>query len=298
MLIDGEGILHTAFHKFSKLKSTDGKPSGAIFGFFRLLHKYFIRFYPVDVYITFDNGHSKTRMELNPHYKEHRKNISLDYESLQQQKAVILKMLRLLRIKYILDKEKLNDYEGDDFLAYTLLKYLPEEKGIRMDGRKGYKFIIITSDKDFNQLLSGEKVKIYNQRKDEIVTVRNCQELFGYKAEETVDWLSMVGDQSDDIKGIPGIGPVTARKILDEYGTLDNYLQHHHQTSHVEIAERNKKLIDLNWWVNNIPMKKFPLREYKNNEMNLEKFKNIAIEYSLSSFLTNDFIQPFKDLHL
>lgn len=297
LLIDGEGVLHTAFHKFSNLKSTDGKPSGAIFGFFRLLHKYFVRFYPTDVYITFDNGHSKKRMELNPHYKEHRKNISINYESLQQQKAVIIKMLGMLRIKYIFDKKKLNDYEGDDFLAYTLLKYLPEEKGIRIDGKKGYKFIIITSDKDFNQLLSGEQVKIYNQRKDEIVTVRNCQELFGYSSNETVDWLSMVGDQSDDIKGIPGVGPVRARKILDEFGTLNNYLEHHHQTSHVEIAERNKKLIDLHWWVDNVPMVKFPLKEYKNSEMKLEKFKNLAIEYSLSSFLTNDFIQPFKDLH-
>lgn len=298
LLIDGEGVLHTAFHKFSTLKSTDGKPSGAIFGFFRLLHKYFVRFYPMDVYITFDNGHSKKRMELNPHYKEHRKNISIDYESLQQQKAVIIKMLGMLRIKYIYDKKKLNDYEGDDFLAYTLLKYLPKEKGIRIDGRKGYKFIIVTSDKDFNQLLSGEQVKIYNQRKDEIVTVRNCQELFGYSSSETVDWLSMVGDQSDDIKGIPGIGPVRARKILDEFGTLDKYLEHHHQTSHVEIAETNRKLIDLHWWVDNVPMKKFPLKEYKSKEMKLEKFKNLAIEYSLSSFLTNDFIQPFKDLHL
>lgn len=288
MLVDGEGLLHTAFHKFEKLKSTDGKPSGAIFGFFKILHKYLVRFYPIDLYIVFDNGHSKTRMELNPHYKEHRKNISINYESLQQQKAIILKMLGMLRIKYVFDKKKLNDYEGDDFLAYLFFN-LPRKRGQR--------FIIITSDKDFNQLLDGEKVKIYNHRKDEIVTTRNCKELFGYEAKETVDWLCMVGDQSDDIKGIPGVGPVKARKILDEFGTLDNYLEHHHQTSHVEIVERNMKLIDLKWWVDNIPMVKLPLKEYKSNEIKYERFKNIAIEYSLSSFLTNEFIKPFKELH-
>lgn len=288
LLIDGESILHTAFHKFQNLKSTDGKPSGAIFGFFKLLHKYLVRFYPTDLYIVFDNGHSKTRMELNPHYKEHRKNISIDYESLQQQKAVIIKMLGMLRIKYIFDKKKLNDYEGDDFLAYLFFN-LPRKKGQR--------FIIITSDKDFNQLLKGEVVKIYNQRKDEIVTERNCKELFDYEARETVDWLSMVGDKSDDIPGIPGVGPVRARKILDEFGTLENYLKHHNQTSHVEIAERNKKLIDLKWWVDNIPLVKLPIKEYKDNEIRYEKFKKIAIEYSLSSFFTNEFIKPFKELH-
>lgn len=295
LLIDGEGVLHTAFHKFQNLKSTDGKPSGAIFGFFRLLHKYFVRFYPTDVYIVFDNGHSKKRMELNPHYKEHRKNISIDYESLQQQKAIILKMLGMLRIKYIFDKKKLNDYEGDDFLAYLALEYIPKLK--KYTHNKGYRYIIITSDKDFNQLLEGEKVKIYNQRKDEIVSTRNCKELFGYDAKETVDWLSMVGDKSDDIKGIPGIGEVKARKILDEYGSLQNFLDHHHQTSHIEIAERNKKLIDIKWWVENVPLVKLPLKEYKNKDIKYNKFKNLCIEYSLSSFLTNEFMKPFKELH-
>ena len=88
LLIDGENILHQSFHKFEKLKSTDGKPSGAIFGFFKSLHMYLTRFEPDEVYVSFDNGHSPVRMELLPNYKGHRKNLSVDYESLQNQKSI------------------------------------------------------------------------------------------------------------------------------------------------------------------------------------------------------------------
>ena len=127
LLIDGENILHQSFHKFEKLKSTDGRPSGAIFGFFKSLHMYIDRFNPKEVYITFDNGHSEFRDKLNPNYKGHRKNISIDYESLQLQKAEIMKILRYLRINYIFDKN-LSPY--DIFTRYV-------------NQCKGYEFITV-----------------------------------------------------------------------------------------------------------------------------------------------------------
>lgn len=211
LLIDGENILHQSFHKFEKLKSTDGKPSGAIFGFFKSLHMYLTRFESDEVYISFDNGHSPVRMKLLPNYKGHRKNISVDYESLQSQKAIIMKMLGMLRINYIFDKNNNTLYEGDDFLAYLAIKKFQSEK-----------IILISSDKDFNQLLN-KNLRIYNPRKDEIIRLENCKDLFGYHAHETVEYLAMVGDTSDDIPGFPGIGPVKARKILDE-GRIENLL--------------------------------------------------------------------------
>lgn len=284
LLVDGENILHQSFHKFEKLKSTDGKPSGAIFGFFKSLHMYLTRFEPDEVYVSFDNGHSPVRMELLPNYKGHRKNISVDYESLQNQKAIIMKMLGMLRINYIFDKKKSTVYEGDDFLAYLAIKKFQSEK-----------MILISSDKDFNQLLSNN-LRIYNPRKDEMIRMDNCKELFGYHSHETVEYLAMVGDTSDDIPGFPGIGPVKARKILDEYGTLDKFLEHHHQTSHVEIAERNKKLIDLRLFQKEVPLSKLPMKKFANKEIKYKKFKEVCIEYSLASFMTNEFMKPFKNL--
>lgn len=282
LLIDGENLLHASFHRFEKLKSTDGKPSGAIFGFFKSLHMYLTRFNPDDLVITFDNGHSSVRMKLNPGYKEHRKNISVDYESLQQQKAMIIKMLGMLRIKYVFDKKKLTNYEGDDFLAYLAIKTYREQK-----------IIIVSSDKDFNQLLS-KNLRIFNPRKDEIVRLENCKDLYGYHSHETVSYLAMVGDKSDDIPGFPGIGPVKARKILDE-GTIHKFLEDEgNREKYLEVWERNRKLIDLFWFVGNVKLEKLPIKEYKSTELKLRKFQDVCKEYSLASFLTNEFIKPFK----
>ena len=282
LLIDGENILHQSFHKFEKLKSTDGKPSGAIFGFFKSLHMYLTRFESDEVYISFDNGHSPVRMKLLPNYKGHRKNISVDYESLQSQKAIIMKMLGMLRINYIFDKNNNTLYEGDDFLAYLAIKKFQSEK-----------IILISSDKDFNQLLN-KNLRIYNPRKDEIIRLENCKDLFGYHAYETVEYLAMVGDISDDISGFPGIGPVKARKILDE-GRIEKFIAQSKNKEYLKIWRRNEQLIDLFWFVRNIPLEKLPLKSKK--KFKYDKFKKICVEYSLSSFLTDQFIEPFKELY-
>lgn len=287
LLVDGENILHQSFHKFEKLHSTDGKPSGAIFGFFKSLHMYLTRFNPERVAITFDNGHSPYRMELNPHYKEHRKDISYDRESLQEQKAIILSILGYLRIPYVFDKRKSTNYEGDDFLAYLANAYT---KG------KDCKVLIVSSDKDFNQLLTNKRVKIYNPRKDSYVTPKNCKELFGYTPEETVPYLCMVGDTSDDIPGIKGIGPVKARKILDEKPNFWEYVKTLPEEQQ-DILKRNKKLIDLNFFIKKFPDVVVPLKSYKTPGIQVQKFRSLAISYSFSSFLTNEFMKPFNKLN-
>ena len=284
LLIDGENILHQSFHKFEKLKSTDGRPSGAIFGFFKSLHMYIDRFNPKEVYITFDNGHSEFRDKLNPNYKGHRKNISIDYESLQLQKAEIMKILRYLRINYIFDKNKSYNYEGDDFLAYLVLKKFNNDK-----------VTIVSSDKDFNQLISSS-VKIFNPRKEQYVREDNCKDLFEYSPEETVDYLSLVGDKSDDIEGYPGMGPKKTRNFLDKYGSIKNYLKDHDDEKMKAVYEKNRQLIDLKWYINNIPLNSLPMKRYKDKNLKLEKFKEICITYSLASFMTNNFIKVFQEL--
>jgi DNA polymerase-1 len=287
LLVDGNNILHQSFHKFEKLKSTDGKPSGAIFGFFKPLHMYIDRFQPDDVYITFDNGHSPLRDKLLPEYKEHRQNISYDRESLFAQKAVIMKILRMLRIKYLFDKNNSTGFEGDDLLAYLYFKKISKECLVT----------IVSSDKDFNQLLTTDRVKIFNPRKEEYVRQTNCESLFGYTPYETVDYLSLVGDSSDDIPGFPGIGPVKARKFLDKWHSIAKYLELNADDKMKEVYERNKQLIDLKWFVDNhsLDLDKV-LKTYTRRKINYEKFREVCIEYSFNSFMTDIFIEPFKKL--
>ena len=307
LLIDGENILHQSFHRFENLKSTDGRPSGAIFGFFKSLHMYITRFDPDDVYITFDNGHSTVRTNLLPNYKSHRKNIAVDYESLQEQKKQIRQLLKHLRIKYIFDKYNINNYEGDDFLAYLAITQFDNDK-----------VTLISSDKDFNQLIS-KNLKIMNPRKDEIIRENNCKEIYGYSPSETVDYLSLVGDTSDDIPGFDGIGPVRARKFLDTFGSIDNFLNTDIRElmdklspkdpmlkmkvdpkvvkEMEKVRKRNQKLIDLRWFVEHNKMIELPLYNKSKKEINLKKFKEICITYSLSSFMTKNFMDIFEQFN-
>lgn len=285
LLVDGENILHQSFHKFERLRSTDGKPSGAIFGFFKSLHMYLTRFEPDEVIISFDNGHSPFRVELNPNYKIHRKDISYDRESLQAQKGIILSILCMLRVSYIFDKGKTTNYEGDDFLAK-----------LAIEKSKVGRVILVSSDKDFNQLLINKKIKIYNPRKESYVSYRNCSEIFGYTPEETIPYLCMVGDTSDDIPGIKGIGPVKAKKILEEHPDFWTYVQTLPKEQQ-DILHRNRKLIDLHYFIATFPDVVIPLKTYKSKDIKLKKFKEICIEYSFSSFMTNEFMNPFNKLN-
>lgn len=282
LLVDGENILHQSFHKFANLKSKEGKPSGAIFGFFKSLHYYVNRFNPDNIGVTFDNGHSKERLKLLENYKGHRKNIAIDYSSLQSQKRVILRMLKYLGISHIFDKSKDILYEGDDYLAWMALN-VP----------KGVKVTIISSDKDFNQLISKD-IKIFNPRKDEIINRHNCKDIFGYSPEQTVSYLALVGDSSDDIPGVKGIGPVKAKAILDNYGDVPNALKNNcpDKDKIAPVWKKNQFLIDLRFY-----LEKFPLK-YKDLPLieklpNLDRFIKLAKKYSLNSFQTDMFLKTF-----
>lgn len=237
LLIDGENILHQSFHKFEKLKSTDGKPSGAIFGFFKSLHMYITRFEPDGVYISFDNGHSPVRTKLLPNYKGHRKNISIDYESLQKQKAIIMKMLGMLRINYIFDKKKSTVYEGDDFLAYLAIKKFQSEKMILQYKDSGV-LEIYAGVNTANRDLAAEKIieelkRIKTEKITESEFLRGKEQVksaFIMSRESTVSQMLLYGrntlflDKEFDFKErMAFIGNISYKDVLE---TIDEYFDY------------------------------------------------------------------------
>ena len=292
LLIDGEGLLHQVFHKFEKLHSSDGTPTGAIFGFIRSLKMYLYRFNPDDVYIVFDNGHSKYRTEVLGSYKEHRKRIDVDYDSLQSQKKQIQCLLSNLGIKYIYDKARKCNYEGDDFIAHLVLNVVPKKS----------KITIITADKDFNQLLKSTRIKIYNPIKDILIYETSCKALFGYSASETVDYLSILGDSSDDIPGYPGMGPVKTRRFLDKYGSIKKYLEGDEDLrddpKHVRMEDlysKNKLLIDLKYFCQKYPLKLKDTPIVEPSKVNKKYLEKVAKELDIQSFSEANLIKTFKD---
>lgn len=290
LIVDGSNLAHRAFEKFRKLKTTTGIETGLLYGFLKLLYTYVIRFKPTYLIITFDTHQSKEsnfRNKLLGSYKVHRQRINKDYVSFNSQMKVLKRILKYLDIPIIWDSKGLG-HESDDYIGYFSNKH---------QGR----VLILSSDKDFCQLID-DRVKIFNPSKDSFVNVLTCKDIMGYKPQECVDYLCLVGDTSDDIPGYKGIGKVKARKFLDEFGTIENFIKSKGEFPGIDLEgiedlyKRNKELIDIQVALKKHPIKKVPIIRYRGKGINKEKIVKICQKYCLVSFILGNFIEPFKKL--
>jgi DNA polymerase-1 len=284
LIVDGENLLHRSYHKFTNLRG-NGRPSGAIFGFLKSLHSNIFRFQVDSLVVVFDNGRSKFRKDILPDYKGSRKKLGMDYESLQSQKQAIRRYLKLLGVPVVYDKEFIHNYECDDYIALLAYAY---------QGKK----LILSSDKDFCQLISPD-CKIISPSKDSLITTHNCFSIMGYSPEECVDYLTLTGDSSDNIPGVPGIGPKKARDFLGSYGSIENYLKRDKDGVNKAMARAfyvGKELINLKHFleVHPLPLASVPIKY--GNTINNRKLKKAFSKYQLSSFQAEEFIETFKNL--
>lgn len=293
LVIDGSNLAHRAYQKFRNLKAPNGKPTGLVYGFMRLLQSYVIRFGTSYVIVTFDTKESKEsnfRVELLKDYKKHRKEnkVNIDYDDFNRQLRLVKKILKLLNVPVIWDKVGLG-HEADDYIGYLTLTYPG-------------KVIIVSSDKDFCQLLDN-RVKIYNPFKDAMIHYQTCSDYMDYNADECVDYLCLLGDKSDDIPGYKGMGPVKIRQFLDEFKSIEGFLSNQNNSfkgidhDGLELLyKRNKELIDIKVALSRYPIKKLPLLKQKRKSIYVEKLKEIFKKHQLMSFLTEEYMEPFKKL--
>lgn len=288
LIIDGENLLHRAYHKFIKFKSADGMPTGAIYGFLKILHSNMFRFGPEYVIITFDNGRSKHRTKILPEYKSGRKKLGMDYDSLQLQKKVIMKILKRLNVPYVFDKKFVNHYEADDYIALFTNLFKGD-------------ITILSSDKDFHQRIN-KRVKVMSPSKDVLISEANCKKLTGYNPNQCVDYLSMVGDESDAIPGYRGIGEKKGVAFLEKYGNILPFLESNKEEPGVnkqllkEVYLKNQMLIDLEFFISTNKLKKADIPVVYGKKVNTDKLNLLFNKYTLSSFQSNEFINPFKQL--
>ncbi len=293
LIVDGSNLAHRSFHKFKNL-TYQGEHTGLIYGFMRILQSYLVRFRPTYVLVTFDTHASKSsnfRNELLGSYKEHRvRDLSMDYESFNKQTKALKKILRHLNIPVIWDKKGLG-HESDDYIGHFALKH------------KG-KVVIISSDKDFCQLLNNN-VKILNPSKEALILEKTCREIMGYSPEECVDFLCLLGDKSDDIPGYKGMGEKNTRTFLDKFGSIQAFLDDSEATypridreALEAVYQRNVEMIDIRLALKHHPLKKIPIYyPYKGDRKELNrKVKVLFSKYGSMSFMTSQFMEPFEKL--
>lgn len=213
-VIDGNSLMHRAFHAVPPtMNAPDGRPTNAIFGFLNMFLKMIDAFNPDGVVVAFDKGKPRVRMEMLPQYKAQRPPMDPD---LHAQFPMIKELLGALNVP-ILQSE---GWEGDDILG-TMAR-LGEEAGCDM--------LLVTGDRDMYQLVT-EHVNVVSTRKGlsdvAIMTPESVDDLYhGITPALVPDFYGLKGDTSDNIPGVPGIGPKKASALIAKYGSLDEVIAH------------------------------------------------------------------------
>jgi len=208
VLVDGSSYLYRAFHALPPLTNSKGEPTGAVLGVLNMLNKLLKDEAPERVAVVFDAPGRTFRDDLFDQYKAHRPPMPDDLRAQVQPllDAVAAMGLPLLRISGV---------EADDVIG-TLAKRGAES---------GFDVLISTGDKDMAQLV-GPQIELINTMSNLRLDRVGVKVKFDVFPEQIVDYLALIGDASDNIPGIKGVGPKTAAKWLNQYHTLDTLLEH------------------------------------------------------------------------
>jgi DNA polymerase-1 len=206
ILIDGSSYLYRAFHAMPSLGNSKGIPTGAIYGVVNMLRRLLKEYNPEQIAVIFDAKGKTFRDDLYDKYKANRAEMPSE---LAQQIEPIHQIIKALGLPIIM----VPGVEADDVIG--TLAWEATQKGIPI--------LISTSDKDLAQLVN-EHVTLVNTMSDTILNPLSVKEKFGIPPELIIDYLALVGDTSDNIPGVPQVGPKTAVKWLLEHGSLDNII--------------------------------------------------------------------------
>ncbi|RME33774.1 MAG: DNA polymerase I [Gammaproteobacteria bacterium] len=208
LLIDGSSYLFRAFHALPPLTTSDGRPTGAIHGVLNMIRKLLREYRPDYVAVVFDAPGKTFRDEI---YEEYKANRPPTPEELSAQIEPLHEIIRAMGLPLLM----VEGVEADDVIG-TLARQA-EQEGIRT--------VISTSDKDMAQLVN-DHITLVNTMSNTVLDREGVVKKFGVAPEQIIDYLALVGDTSDNIPGIPKVGPKTAAKWLQQYGSLDGIIAH------------------------------------------------------------------------
>ena len=265
LLIDGNNLIYRGYHT-SALKTKEGLRVSGAFSSVKMVVKLIQRFKPNSVVIAWDKGRSQPRMDLYPEYKAQRaKNKKPeDAEAIPKNIGIAQAIFKHLPVKQIV----IDGVEADDILGYMTH---------RLKGKK----IIVSNDQDFLQLVQ-KNTYVFLPSNNKLIGTKNVEALLGVPVEKYLLWKAMVGDSSDNIKGVQGVGAKTATKIInDDNGII--------KKEWLPIIERNVELMNIGLVLTTEDIveikKQYGMEKIK--EYNLQKVKGIMAKYEFNSLLNN-----------
>ncbi|NLK50827.1 MAG: DNA polymerase I, partial [Syntrophomonadaceae bacterium] len=213
LILDGNSLTHRAYHAINSLTTSQGVPTNAVYGFTNMLLKLIEEEQPDYVGVAFDKGRITFRHEVYADYKGHR---SATPEDLRPQFPLIKRVLKAMRIPVF----ELENYEADDLIG--TLVHLAEEKGLQST--------IISGDRDVLQLVSPVTHVLITRRGISVMEAYDVEQIAekygGLAPQQLIDIKALEGDASDNIPGVPSVGPKTAQKLIRQYASIERLLEH------------------------------------------------------------------------
>ncbi|UDN35812.1 DNA polymerase I [Proteus sp. NMG38-2] len=207
ILVDGSSYLYRAYHAFPPLTNSQGEPTGAMYGVLNMLRSLIIQYKPSHVAVVFDAKGKTFRDELYEEYKSNRPPMPDD---LREQIAPLHEMVQAMGLPLL----SISGVEADDVIGTLALKAAAGGRDV----------LISTGDKDMAQLVT-PKITLINTMTNVILGPDEVKEKYGVPPELIIDFLALMGDSSDNIPGVPGVGEKTALGLLQGIGSLDDIYQ-------------------------------------------------------------------------
>jgi DNA polymerase-1 len=211
ILVDGSSYLYRAFHALPPLVNSKGQPTGAIYGVANMLKKILADYPSEHIAVIFDSKGKTFRDDLYPAYKANR--ITMPDE-LRAQIEPLYELIQAMGLPLMI----IDGVEADDVIGTLATKAAKKNQAV----------LISTGDKDMAQLVN-KQITLINTMSNLLLDEKGVIEKFGVKPNQIIDYLTLMGDTSDNIPGVPGVGPKTASKWLSQYHTLDNLIKHKDQ---------------------------------------------------------------------
>ena len=221
LLVDAYSMIYRAFFAIRSLTGAQGQPVNAIYGFTKMLRKLLADFRPTHCAVVFDLGAPKKRLAVLPSYKEQRPPTPPDLDA---QLPAIRSILAAMRAAVV----EIEGEEADDIIGTLAVRA----------HREGLRVLIASNDKDFAQLVvPGIELLRPSSEQETVFDAAAVQARYGVRPDQIVDYLSLVGDNVDNIRGVPGVGEKTASDLLRRYDNIETLLARASELSRPKLRE-------------------------------------------------------------